>query len=244
MVPLKASRKELAAARARVKKEKFRMMTLDVPSFDKLAQNVDTALRGTVKSFFTSPIKGYASNFGFAAYQRWADILTNDKDKQSWNRIFPTGRPMFAGLTSSFDRIETFWTGGAASRPAFGDYLDEASLILKRPALREAAKQFRSLAPAWNSLCTALLPDEIAPFKEARELMVQKRDLFQQNGAASLKDIKKIHERLAKIRASMQKKFPLKGSAELDFKENLRSHILKVYDLEHKAITALDAALK
>jgi hypothetical protein len=244
MVPLKASRKEFATSRARVKKEKFRMMTLDVPSFDKLPQNVEAALRGTVKSFFTSPIKGYASNFGFAAYQRWADILTNDRDKQSWNRIFPAGRPMFAGLTSSFDRIETFWTGGAASRPAFADYLDEASLIIERPALREVAKQFKSLAPAWNSLCMALLPDEIAPFREARELMVRKRDLYQQKGAASLKEIKKIHERLAKIRTAMQTKFPLKGGVELDFKENLRTHILKVYDLEHKAITALDAALK
>jgi len=243
-VPLRVKASDLAKARARVKKEKFCVMTLDVPSFDRLPQNVEAALRGSIKSFFTSPVKGHASNFGFAAYQRWADILTNDKDKQSWNKVFPAGRPMFAGLASAFERIEMFGTGGAASRPMYADFLDEASLILKRPSLRDVATQFRSLAPAWNSLCRALLPDEIAPFKEARQLMIQKRDSFHQKGTAALPGIKKIHARLEKIRSSMKTKFPLKGNAEIEFKENLRVHILRVYDLEHKAITALEAALK
>lgn len=244
LAPLRVARTEFSKARARVKKEKFRLMTLDVPSFDRLPQNVEAALRAALKSFFTSPVKGYASNFGFAAYQRWADILTNDRDKQSWNRIFPAGRPMFAGLTSAFERIELFGTGGAASRPMFADFLDEASLILDRRELREAARQFRALAPAWEALCKALLPDEVAPFKEARQLLLQKRDLFFQKGAASLSGIKRIHVRLEKIRSSMKVRFPLKGSAENQFKENLRMHILKVYDLEHKAITVLEAALK
>jgi hypothetical protein len=121
--------KDFTIARGRVKKEKFRMMTITVPAFDtvraantggtpvrdgKLAQNVDAAIRASVRSFFTSPVKGYASNFGFAAYQRWADVLFNDKDKQSWNKIFPAGRNMFAGLTSAFERIELFGTGGNA----------------------------------------------------------------------------------------------------------------------------------
>jgi hypothetical protein len=243
-VPLEVKTTELAKARGRVKKEKFRMMTLDVPTFDRLSQNVEAALRASIKSFFTSPVKGYATNFGFAAYQRWADILTNDKDKQSWNKIFPAGRPMYAGLASAFERVELFGTGGAASRPMFADFLDEAGQLLGRRELSEVAKQFRALAPAWGSLSKALLPDEIAPFKETRQLLLQKRDAFHEKGSASLGEIKKIHARLGKIRASMETKFPLKGSAETDFKENLRAAILRVYDLEHKAITALDGALK
>jgi len=134
---LKVSVKDFTKARARVKKEKFRMMTITVPSFDKLAANVDAAIRASVKSFFTSPVKGYASNFGFAAYQRWADVLFNDKDKQSWNKIFPAGRNMFAGLTSAFERIELFGTGGSASRPLYADFLDESSSLINRPALRD-----------------------------------------------------------------------------------------------------------
>lgn len=242
--PLKVSAKDFTKARVRVKKEKFRLMTITVPAFDKLAQNVDAAIRASIKSFFTSPVKGYASNFGFAAYQRWADILFNDKDKQSWNKIFPAGRNMFAGLTSAFERIELFGTGGQASRPMFADFLDEASAILGKPALRDASKNFRADAPAWEALCLALLPDSIAPFKEARQLLIQKRDSFYEKGAGASAEIKKIHTRLEKIRTSMEKKFPLVGEKEIAFKENLRGHILQVYDLEHKAVTALDQAMK
>lgn len=242
--PLKVSVKDFTRARARVKKEKFRMMTITVPAFDKLAQNVDAAIRASIKSFFTSPVKGYASNFGFAAYQRWADVLFNNKDKQSWNKIFPAGRNMFAGLTSAFERIELFGTGGSASRPMFADFLDEASAILNRPALRDASKNFRAVAPAWEALCLALLPDSIPPFKEARQLLLQKRAAFYDKGGAASAEIKKIHTRLEKIRTSMEKKFPLAGEKEIAFKENLRDHILQVYDLEHKAVTALDQAMR
>lgn len=241
---LKVSVKDFTKARGRVKKEKFRMMTITVPTFDKLTQNVDAAIRASVKSFFTSPVKGYASNFGFAAYQRWADVLFNDKDKQSWNKIFPAGRNMFAGLTSAFERIELFGTGGSASRPLYADFLDEASSLLNRPALRDAAKQFRALESAWQLLCLALLPDSIAPFKEARGLLIQKRDSFYEKGAGASAEIKKIHARLEKIHSSMEKKFPLNSEKETAFKENLRDHILQVYDLEHKAVTALDQAMK
>ncbi len=241
---LKVSAKDFTKARARVKKEKYRMMTITVPAFDKLAANVDAAIRASVKSFFTSPVKGYASNFGFAAYQRWADVLFNDKDKQSWIKIFPAGRKLFSALTSSFERIELFGTGGRASRPMFADFLDEASAILDRPALRDASKNFRAVAPAWDALCLALLPDSIAPFKDARQLLIQKRDAFYEKGAAASAEIKKVHARLEKIRTAMEKKFPLAGEKETAFKENLRDHILQVYDLEHKAVTALDQAMK
>lgn len=241
---LQVSAKDFTKARGRVKKEKYKLMTITVPAFDKLAQNVDAAIRASVKSFFTSPVKGYASNFGFAAYQRWADVLFNDKDKQSWNKIFPAGRNMFAGLTSAFERIELFGTASSASRPLYADFLDEASSLLNRPALRDAAKQFRVLEPAWQSLCLALLPDSIAPFKEARGLLVQKRDSFYDKGAGASAEIKKIHARLEKIRTAMEKKFPLADEKEIAFKENLRDHILQVYDLEHKAVTALDQAMK
>jgi hypothetical protein len=241
---LKVSIKDFTNARGRVKKEKYKLMTITVPAFDKLAQNVDAAIRASIKSFFTSPVKGYASNFGFAAYQRWADVLFNDKDKQSWNKIFPAGRNMFAGLTSAFERIELFGTGGSASRPLYADFLDEASSLLNRPALRDAAKQFRALEPAWQSLCLALLPDSIAPFKEARQLLIQKRDAFLEKGAGASAEVKKIHARLERIRTAMGKKFPLVGEKETSFKENLRDHILQVYDLEHKAVTALDQAMK
>ena len=240
--PIKIDASLLTRARARVKKEKFRQMTLSLPSFDKLAQGVASALRASIQSFYTSPVKGYAANFGFAAYQRWADALINDKDKQSWNKIFPAGRPMFAGLASAFERIELFGTGGASSRPLFGDFLDEASLLLGKPALRESAVQIRALAPLWIALGRALLPDDLPLFKETRQLMLKKRDLFWEKGDSTTNEIKKIHTRLKVIRKMMEKDFPLSDAEALALKQNLREHILRIHDAEKGAITELEKA--
>ena len=240
--PMKIDASILTRARARVKKEKFRQMTLTLPSFDKLAQSVASALRASIQSFYTSPVKGYATNFGFAAYQRWADALINNKDKQSWNKIFPAGRPMFAGLASAFERIELFGTGGASSRPLFGDFLDEASLLLGKPALRESASQIRALAPLWTALGKALLPDELPLFKETRQLMLKKRDLFWEKGDGATNEIKKIHVRLKAIRKIMEKDFPLSDVEALALKQNLREHILRIHDAEKEAITKLEKA--
>lgn len=240
--PMKIDASILTRARARVKKEKFRQTTLALPSFDKLAQGVASALRASIQSFYTSPVKGYATNFGFAAYQRWADALINDKDKQSWNKIFPAGRPMFAGLASAFERIELFGTGGASSRPLFGDFLDEASLLLGKPALRESAAQVRALAPLWTALGKALLPDELPLFKETRQLILKKRDLFWEKGDSATNEIKKIHARLKVIRKIMEKDFPLSDAEALALKQNLREHILQIHDVEKEAITELEKA--
>jgi len=113
-VPMQISAFDLHRSRARVKKDRFRQTTLSLLSFDKLAQGVASGIRASIQSFYISPVKGHARNFGFAAYQRWVDVLKDNKDKQSWQKIFPFGRPMFAGLVSAFERIELFGTGGAA----------------------------------------------------------------------------------------------------------------------------------
>jgi hypothetical protein len=242
-VPLQVSAEALSSARARVKKDRFRLLTITGLVHEKLAANVQAALQASIKAFSGSPVKGYASNFGFAAYQRWADVLFNSKDKQSWDKVFPSGRFMYSALASAFERIELFGTGGAASRPLFAAFLEEAAVILERDDLRESAAQFHELAPAWGALGRALLPEEIAPFKQTRELLLQKRDLFYEQGGAAADQIRGIHTQLAQIRSSMESAFPLNASALVEFKENLRTHILGVHNQEFKAITSLGEIL-
>ncbi len=240
--PITIDASTLTRARARVKKEKFRQSTISLPAFDKLEQSILSALGASIQSFYSSPVKGYATNFGFAAYQRWADALINDKDKQSWNKIFPAGRPLFAGAASAFERIELYGTGGASSRPMFGDFLEEASLILNRHALKESAAEIRALAPLWTALGKALLPDDIPLFHETRQLLLKKRDLFWQKGSAATSKIGRIHTRLDAIRAKMETEFPLSEAEAASFKQNLREHILQVQNAEKKAINALEKA--
>ena len=99
-VQLVASTGQLAAARAKVKKFRHRIMTLEEPDADKLQEAVQSGIRDSIQLYTEKPPKGARHNFGFAAYQRWADALRKPKMRGSWDKEFPRGRKMYAGLES------------------------------------------------------------------------------------------------------------------------------------------------
>ncbi len=173
---------ELAAARGRVEKVKNRVLTLDPPREEKLVTAVQAGIWDTIKLFTEKPPKGSKNNFGFAAYQHWAKMLTAAKGRGSWAKEFPAGRELYAGLCSAFTDINTFGKVGFAERDVYAAFLDEAAVILEKPALNEAADQFRKSAEAWQALSLALLPDEVDLLKETRQLMLRKRDVFLDQG--------------------------------------------------------------
>ncbi len=243
-VPLTVTPAELAAARARVKKDKFRLLTLDPPDPDKLPVAVQQGLWDCLKRYTEAPVKSAKANFGLAAFQRWADVLTKPKDKQSWEKIFPAGVKMYAGLSSAFDR---FGLGGAVGaqrdRALYADFLDEASRVLERPALKQAAELFRACGQGWGELGVALLPGKIPPFKETRELLLRRRKLFVEKGGQALAEIKPINARLDSIRDALNKAFPLTAGEAAALREQVRESVLKVGELEKAAYESLQAAM-
>jgi hypothetical protein len=242
-VPLAITTAELAAARARVKKDKFRLLTLDPPDLDKLPVAVQQGIWDTIKRYTEAPVAAAKNNFGFAAYQRWADLLTKPSQKMSWERQFPAGIKMYAGLTSTFRGIALIGGEGQAERDMYADFLDEARVVLGRAELKEAAKHFRAAGRAWRDLATALLPDDVPAFKETRELMLRGHKLFIDTGGAALVEIKDINARLDTLKAGMAKKFPLSPAQVVALRENLAAHVLRIHDIEKEAHAALQAAM-
>jgi hypothetical protein len=242
-VPLTVTTGELAAARARVKKVKYRVLTLEPPIPDKLPGAVRQGIADCIKLYTEDPPKGAKDNFGFAAYKRWADLLVKPKARLSWEKEFPPGVKMYAGLTSAFADIMLFGKDGNAERDLYAGFLDEASLVLDNPALKEVARQFRVSAEAWNALACALLPDEVAPFSETRELMLRKHRLFLERGGEALPEIHQIDARLREIKAAVSDEFPLDQGEVMAMREELQSHVMEVHGIEWEAITALQAAM-
>jgi hypothetical protein len=74
-VPLTVTTAELAAARARAKNAKYRLLTLDHPDPEKLRSAVTAGIWDSIKLYTEAPPKGAAHNFGFAAYRHWAELL-------------------------------------------------------------------------------------------------------------------------------------------------------------------------
>jgi len=131
--PWRVSAAALSAARGRVKKERFRLMTLEPPNPARLAAAVQAGLRQCISLFTEAPPKGARDNFGFAAYEKWAKMLVATKHKQGWARLFPRGPALFQALGGSLRHpgllgwVMSWTTAEDADRRVFADFLDEGS---------------------------------------------------------------------------------------------------------------------
>lgn len=242
-VPLTATTAELHAARARVKKDKFRVLTLDPPQPEKLASAVSAGIWDCIKLFTEKPPKGSKNNFGLAAFHHWAKLLTKSKTRLSWEKVFPPGRKMLAGLTNAYWDINIFGKRGYAERDVYADFLDESSAILGQPALRDVAGQFRTGAKAWDALATSLLPDNVAAFREAKELMQRRQELFVTQGSAAQDELRTIHERQNALLAEMETDFPLDDAGVTAMRENIAERVMAVHDIEETAVGMLREAM-
>ncbi len=243
-VPLTVTTGELAQARGRVKKDKYRLTTLGPPNPERLAAAVQQGIWDCIKLFTEKPPVGGKNNFGFAAYHWWVELLTKSKARMSWEREFPAGSKLYSGLTWAFTDINTFTRDDCADRALYAEFLDEASLILNRPSLQEAAERFRSSAEAWGRLSLALLPDEIQLFKETRQLLLERHELFRVKGGGARPRIVEINTRLKEIKANVAAQFPLSPIEVGKLRENLASHVEAIAKIETEAVQLLTDVLQ
>lgn len=242
-VPLTITTAELAAARGRVKQHKQRILFIDPPNVAKLTTAVQQGIWDCIKLYLERPPKGARDNFGLAAYRAWATQLTKPTARRSWAKEFPPGPEMFAGLTSAFGDIELFGKDGHAERDLYADFLDEAAVLLERPALRNVAQQFRRSAVAWDELARCLLPDDVAPLREARELLWASHSAFLETGTAGLEQMRANNSRLEAIRAALETAFPLDEAGVTAVRERIAAQVMVVHDIEAEAVAALQDAM-
>ena len=243
--PLVLTRAELSAARQGEGASKFRALPLVAPKPITKA-GLQRAVKQGIHDCCDQMLNGFGpanfrSNFGLSALQKWADLLTDEKDKRGWPRYFPAGAHLYRALLAVFEQIENRG-GGSAFRPMYADFLMEAGVILQK-SLDEAADRFRGSARLWGKLSDAVLPNSVSNFKEAKQLATKRRTLFEKKGAAALDEIRAIDMRLSEIASQAGESFPL-GNAEVrDLLAGLRERVLAIHAAEEKAVAALRAAV-
>jgi hypothetical protein len=243
-VPLTVTLEELAIARGRTKKNKYRIMTHELPTDGKLISAVEEGIRECIQLFIQPPPKGSKNNFGFLAYEKWVKLLGKSSEKSSWDKMFPPGKMMYSGLTSAFTDICIFGKEGGAERDTYAQFLVEASELFSKPALTEVAEKFSSSAKAWNELANTILPDNINLFKQTKDLMLKRHNLFLDKGNVGLDEIRQIDDQLKEIKTQMSEDYPLGINGTDELKASIADKVLAIRDIEYDAIQDLQMAVE
>jgi hypothetical protein len=241
--PLIVSAERFAAARNCLSKTRNRMMTVGAPDHERLPLAVEAGIRACIDIFTGRPPVGAASSWGFAAYEKWASLLISTKGKQSWAKMFATGPRLYSGLISTYKYVQNWYTGGCGARHIYADFLVEAADILGRPGLREVSGYFRQSASLWQEFMRSVLPDDVAPFREARDLMDREYEHYLSRGLDAFDDNQQIQARLKDLRQTMETGFPLTDTESTAMRGGLADHIMGIHDIETTAFDALKAAL-
>jgi len=176
-------------------------------------------------------------------------MLTNIRNKQGWERMLAPGSRMYAALAGfgyqpgAFGWARTFPSNQVDDRNLYADFLDEAALILKKPGLKGAGEQFRASSEAWHNLSEALLPDDVPLLKEAKELLLLKRDLFVEQGGSARDEMTAAEARLSEIYSLAAADFPMSEQEVAGMREGLAEHVMNISNIEREAIELVQAAM-
>jgi hypothetical protein len=227
----------LARARARIVKQRNRLMTVaPAGGSADLAEAVRSGLRATVDGLR----RPRSRNFGLDALADLADRL-DGRGREAWSRTFPRGRQLFAGLTAIHRFVDCYGTGGGLLRPLFGTGLDEAAARLGDDRLATIGARYAALGSAWSDLARAALPDDVPLLREARELEAANARRYRARGPAALDDIRASNGRLAEIEAVVAADFPLDEAATADLLGDLATRVRTIHAGETAALDELHA---
>jgi hypothetical protein len=247
--PLHLTMAELTNARGRVKEDKYRLITLDAPQPAKLAGAVHKGIWQAISLFTEKPPKGSRDNFGFAAYEKLAEMLVNTRNKHSWERFFAPGIRMYHALAGSpvqpgaYHWVNTCGSSDGADRGLYAAFLLEAAQILQKPSIEESAEKFRESHKLWLAFADALLPDDIPLLGESKKLIQRKHKLFIEKGDTAQSEIEQIHSRLNALLSQSEKDFPLSNVQAADLRANLRDILLRICAVERQGIDLLQNAI-
>lgn len=242
-VGLTVSADDLDKARARIKKERQRLILLGAPDDAALEDAVRQGIADCAALMTEKPPKGSARNFGLKALGHWADMLQKTS-KGSWAREYASGRPLLAALTTAYTFMgPAFGKTVQAERDVYADFLDEAAQILSAPDLESVAALYRAAGETWLGLHSSLLPDELPLLGDARHAIDRKTALFKESGAEHLDAIIAERDRLEALKTESESDFPLSADVIGDLRAAIRERVLQVHDAEAAAVLALKAAI-
>ncbi len=168
---------------------KHRLLKIKYPAeIGNLEEGIKAGIRECCQTMLKPPIK----NIGLAGMGKWAKLVVK------WPEQFK-GVNLLGALMNGFIYIEIGGTGGSAFRLMYARFLEEASSIIDRPALREVAEMMRQSAAVWSEIASGFLSDSWPNLKRMKELMLEKNRLFEEQEPGALQAMISINGQLDKL---------------------------------------------
>jgi hypothetical protein len=189
--PVRIAAADLLRARARVKKDRFRMMTIERPDEAAIPSRLLDAIRTCVALALDKPPAGSADNFGTSGMRHFAQVLTQTKGTKSWAKTFEPGPRLAQALAGRhgqpgvWDWIETWGTAPGADRGTYAEFLREAAAWTGLIELGRVADAFDASAALWRSLAEESLPDSVPEFAALKPLKRHHAALWRERGRDS-----------------------------------------------------------
>jgi len=204
---------------------RHRLLKIKFPSkIGNLEEGIRESIRECCQGMLEPPI----SNIGLSGMAKWAKLVVE------WPEQFKKIN-LLGTLMNGFIYIETGGTGGSAFRPMYARFLEGASSIIARPALKEVAEMIRQSARVWSEIASGLLPDSWPNLKRMRELMLEKDRLFEEQGPGALEAMTKINSQFDELMGKAVE--DLKSSPA--FLTDVQQSILRCRQIEEKALQQL-----
>lgn len=241
--PFILAAEDLAKARARVKKDRFRTYVLEAPDESRVGEGLRAGIHTCVSLFLDAPPAGSKNNFGISGMRYFAQMLTDDKTAKGWGRTFAPGPRLVQALAGRqgqpgvWQWIQTFGTSDAADRETYASFLEEAGNWLDVD-FAPVANLFRDSASLWRSLADAAMPNEIPEFRRLKELRLEESRQWREKGCSSLSSIASRRAEMAELTTAAASSEVLIASSR-KIREEMARLILQIAEIEEAAAREL-----
>jgi hypothetical protein len=242
--PISIPLDNLAEARARIKKQKNRLLSVVGPAkAPDVRRLIREGLVACVQRFKSPSMKVARGNFQLDALKTWAERLHGSKDRERWERVFAPGANLWRGLTGIYGYIEYYGTGGGLCRPLFADFFTEAAAALTDHRFKTLADRYVELGRKWTELADAALPNSVPICREAKALIARKAELLVSDGPPAAAEIRGVWDQLGELTRQAADRFPLSDAECAELRAELKARVLELHAGEVAALAAVAEAV-
>lgn len=234
--PFRVPAEVLASARGRISSYKSRLLLVEQTAGFDLSAAVTSGLQACAEHLSSD-----SDSFSLPTYRKWARMMTDNKNKKGWPRLFEDRRGLYATLRSAFEGIELD-VGTGALRGLYAQFLDEAAGLVENDSLHDVAMLYRDLAQRWHAFAEAALPDEVPALAETKNLLRQRHTVTQKGGDA-WQSTQEQTETLRAMSARYNLDFPMPDADVQALFATLQTQLMALYEAETTAHQALKDAL-